>query len=155
MRGDNVEDDDGNQQSSKKGRISFASGSSQFHNTIGGLPGMFPQANTAVQLFSKRGRHAHFSTCQKKNVLRYGLVFHQIEAQDPGTASKTPWSQPASFSETTSTVLVKTSRAVYAPDIDCSLSRLTLISLVHLSHDLPIAFESFSCQLPQTFIISS
>ena len=55
MRGDNVEDDDGNQQSSKKGRISFASGSSQFHNTIGGLPGMFPQANNAVQLFSKRG----------------------------------------------------------------------------------------------------
>ena len=33
MRGDNVKDDDGNQQSSKKGRISFASGSSQFHNT--------------------------------------------------------------------------------------------------------------------------
>ena len=32
MRGDNVKDDDGNQ-SPKKGRISFASGSSQFHNT--------------------------------------------------------------------------------------------------------------------------
>ena len=35
--------------------------------------------------------------------------------------------------------------------IDCSLSRLTLISLVRLSHDLPIVFKSFSCQLPQTF----
>ena len=56
-------------------------------------------------------------------------------------------SQPASFSETTSTVLVKTSRT----DIDCSLSRLTLISLFHLSHDLPIAFESFTCQLLQSF----
>ena len=48
-------------------------------------------------------------------------------------------------------MLVKTSRAEYDPDIDCNLSRLTLISLVRLSHDLPIVFESFSCQLPQTF----
>ena len=61
-------------------------------------------------------------------------------------------SQLAWFSETTLTVLVKTSRAVYAPDIDCSLSRLTLISIVHLFHDLPIVFESFSCQLLQTFL---
>ena len=60
-------------------------------------------------------------------------------------------SQPASFSETTLTLLVKTSRAKNAPDIDCSLSRLTLISLVRLSHDLPNVFESFSSQLPQTF----
>ena len=60
-------------------------------------------------------------------------------------------SQPAWFSETTLTVFVKTSRAVYALDIDCTLSRRTLISLVRLSHDLPIVFESFSCQLPQTF----
>ena len=52
-------------------------------------------------------------------------------------------SQAASFSETTSTVLVKTSRAVCAPDIDCSLSRLIWISLVRLSHDLPIVLESF------------
>ena len=61
-------------------------------------------------------------------------------------------SQPASFSETTLTVLVKTSRAVYATDIDCSLSKLTLISLVHLFHDLPIVFESFFCQLLQTLL---
>ena len=51
------------------------------------------------------------------------------------------------FSETVSTVLVKTSRAVCAPDIDCSPSRPIWISLVRLSLDLPIVFESLFCPL--------
>ena len=87
MRGDNVKDDDGSQQSPKKGRIIFASGSSQVHNT---------NVRTSQQCFARKKkerywwtRHTNFSTCQKKNVLRFGLVFHQIEAQDPGIASKT------------------------------------------------------------------
>ena len=41
--------------------------------------------------------------------------------------------------------------AVCAPDIDCcSLSRLTWISLVRLSLDLPMVFETMFCQLPQS-----
>ena len=38
-------------------------------------------------------------------------------------------------------VLVKTSRAVCAPGIDCSPSGLALISLDRLFFDLPIVFE--------------
>ena len=81
--------------------------------------------------------------CARQSKFRCGLT--------PGHCFCHVSSQPASFSETTSTVLVKTSRTVYVPDIDCSLSILILISLFHLSLDLPIAFESFSCQLPQIF----
>ena len=56
----------------------------------------------------------------------------------------------ASFSETVSTVLVRTSRAVCAPDIYCSPSRLTWISLVRLSLNPPTRFEPLCCPLPQT-----
>ena len=98
-----------------------------------------------VVLQTSLGRHPHATMlCVRQLQLWCGLT--------PDHCFCRVSSQPASFSETTLTVWVKTSRAVCAPDIDyCSLSGLTWTSLVRLSLDLPIVFESFFCQLPQVF----
>ena len=58
-------------------------------------------------------------------------------------------SQPTSFSQTTLTVLVKTSRAEYVPGLQ---SFKTNLDFTRFSHDLLIVFESFSCQLLETFL---
>ena len=45
-------------------------------------------------------------------------------------------------------VLVRTSWAEYALDIDCTLSEPAWTSLDRLALDQPIVFESFVCQRP-------